>query len=183
MSESESLGSSAPCPGAAMAFTFYNLTPGKEYTITLYEGTSFTGASSGIDALSVGMTITPTEATFTAPAEDDVAGGGDVTFTLGVAILLNEVNGSTNLSAPEAMAVNLLGGSATGQGGAFQVGGWTDLPPTCVLVNQDALDCPVCEGDASGCPQALDRGSQFYMYMQSIICCLECPDECKPLGS
>ena len=183
MSEPEHQGSVAHCPGAPMSFTFSGLTPGTEYTITLDGGLSFTGASSGTDALPGGVTVARTQATFTTPSGDAVAGGVDVSFTLGAAVEAGEVSGSTNLNALGTLTVGLLGGSATAEGGPFQVGGWGDPPPTCVLLDQRLFNCPVCAGDASKCPEAVARGSQFYLDMHRFVCCQECPDECEAVGS
>ena len=80
----------APCPGAGMGFTLYNLTPGRHHTVTLEGGLSFTGASSKTDDIPGGVSFAGNQATFTAPA-------ATLSFALGVKVSSDTVSLSVNL--------------------------------------------------------------------------------------
>jgi hypothetical protein len=158
----------APCPGAGMGFTFYNLTPGREYTLTLEGGLSFTGASSKTGYIPGGVSYAGNRATFTAPA-------ATLSFTLGVRVSSDTVSLSVNFTGEEVVIVSLLSGNASGQGAlTFTV--YESLPPTCVILYPDLPTCPVCAMDTSKCPEASAiAGSQFCMSQHIFLCCLECP--------
>jgi len=177
--ENQSVSTDTICPGASMNFTFYNLTPGQGYNISLDESLSFTGASAGTESLPGGVTLTRTQATFNAPTEGVVDGYVNASFSLGVVVSATYVSGSTDLSVPEVLIISLLQGGTTGQGGAFGFGALSELPPTCVMLNPAGIRCPVCALDSTKCPEAVALGKQFYMDEHSFVCCSECPDSCE----
>lgn len=157
-----------PCPGAGMGLTFYDLTPGRTYTVTLEGGLSFTGASSNAGELPGGFSFAGNQATFTAPA-------ATVSFTLGVKVSSDTVSLSVNFTGEEVVVVSLLSGTASGQG-ALTFTACGTLPPTCVILNPELPRCPVCAMDRSKCPEAAAiSGSQFCMGQHIFLCCLECP--------
>ncbi len=159
---------SAPCPGAGMGFTFYNLTPGREYTVTLEGGLSFTSASSKTGDLRGGVGFAGNQATFTAPT-------ATLSFTLGVKVSSDTVSLSVDFTGEEVVIVSLLGTTASGQG-ALNFTAYESLPPTCVILYPDVPTCPVCAMDTSKCPEASAvAGSQFCMGRHIFLCCLECP--------
>lgn len=159
---------SAPCPGAGMGFTFYNLTPGREYTVTLEGGLSFTGDSSKTGELPGGISFAGNQATFTPST-------ATLSFTLGVKVSSDTVSLSVNFIGEEVVIVNLLGANASGQG-TLTFAAYESLPPTCVILYPDVPTCPVCAMDTSKCPEASAiEGSQFCMGQHIFLCCLECP--------
>lgn len=159
----------APCPGAGMGLTFYDLTPSRSYTVTLEGGLSFTGASSKTDELPGGVSFAGDQATFTAPA-------ATLSFTLGVKVSSNNVSLSVNFTGEEVVIVSLLSGNASGQGTLTFSVYESALPPTCVILYPDLPTCPVCAMDTSKCPEASAIvGSQFCMGQHIFLCCLECP--------
>jgi hypothetical protein len=158
----------ALCPGAGMDLTFYNLTPGRSYNITLEGGLSFTGASSKTGELPGGVSFAGNQATFTAPAST-------LSFTLGVKVSSDTVSLSVDFTGEEVVVVSLLSGNASGQA-ALTFTAYESLPPTCVVLYPEVPVCPVCAMDTAKCPEASAmRGSQFCMGQHSFLCCLECP--------
>lgn len=158
----------APCPGAGMGLTFYNLTPGQSYTVTLEGGLSFTGASSKTGEIQGSVSFAGNRATFTPSA-------ATVSFTLGVKVSSDTVSLSMNFTGVEVLIVSLLSGNASGQG-TVTFTAYESLPPTCVVLYPDLPTCPVCAMDTSKCPEASAlAGSQFCMGEDSFLCCLECP--------
>lgn len=158
-----------PCPGAGMGLTFYNLTPGQSYAITLDSGLSFTRASSQTGDLPGGVSFDGNQASFTAPT-------AAVSFTLGVKVSSDEVSLSTDLTGSEEVSVSLLSGGTHGQGALAFTAYESVLPPTCVILNPRVPSCPVCAMDTSKCPEAAAiRESQFCLGQHIFLCCLECP--------
>lgn len=158
-----------PCPGAGMGLTFYDLTPGQNYTVTLEGGLSFTGASSKTGELQGGVSFAENQATFTAPA-------ATVSFTLGVKVSSDTVSLSVDCTGEEVVVVSLLSGNASGQGALTFAAYESVFPPTCVILYPELPACPVCAMDTSKCPEAAAiAGSQFCMGQHIFLCCLECP--------
>lgn len=159
----------APCPGAGMGFTFYNLTTGQSYTVKLEGGLSFTGDSSKTGDLPSGFSFAGNQATFTAPA-------ATLTFALGVKVSSGTVSFSVDFTGEEVVVVSLLGATASGQQGTITCTAYGSLPPTCVILYPELPSCPVCAMDTSKCPEASAiPGSQFCMGQHAFFCCLECP--------